>query len=350
MILRTAPKTFLTFLISAIFLSSTFAQEKYPQTPDELFRAFANAFLARDLDTVKKLCVYTENLDLISQLPKFSKVKLAEVQKQLAALPIKWYKPGDQIKIHGANQTVNDVMSNDRRKIATVKLLEMVYPVAVKKMRTGQWKVDPLLMLQSIGKTLDLERKKNRKNFRINLNGELIYLNESEEINFKDKEGKEHKVTLYKNDIQHYKDGRVQFQYHRDMEVYPGKGKNCFVYTLNSDLSPEIHVLIYDKGSNKRIEMTKFINIWIDNYKSKDAIFEKQQLKDTKQEINGKEYPGKIMYVKEQDKVYYNQFYFFEEKGTLMGVFARSKTIDTGLLNQYLSILCESVYPVKGKK
>ena len=96
--------------------------------------------------------------------------------------------------------------------------------------------------------------------------------------------------------------------------------------------------------------MQRFINIWIENYKSKDAVFEKQMLKNTKQMINGKEHAGKILYVNQQGVVYYNQFYFFEENGVLMGVFARSKTSDTGLLNQYLSILSESVYPVKGKK
>ena len=134
------------------------------------------------------------------------------------------------------------------------------------------------------------------------------------------------------------------------MEVFPGKGKKSFVYTLNSDLSPEIHVLVYEKGAMLGDAMQRFINIWIENYKSKNAVFEKVMLKNTKQIINGKEYAGKIMYVKLKDSVYYNQFYFFEEKGVIMGIFARSKTIDTGLLNQYLSILCESVYPVKGKK
>jgi len=184
----------------------------------------------------------------------------------------------------------------------------------------------------------------------VDLNGQLIYMNENEKVVFKDADGKENTITLFKNEIQHYKDGRVSFQYHRDMEVYPGKGKNCFVYTLNSDLSPEIHVLVYDKGVNLATEMQKFINIWIENYKSMDAVFEEKRLKNSKQFINGKEYAGKIMYVKNHENVFYNQFYFLEVDGAVIGIFARSKTIDTGILNQYLSILCEKVYPVTGKK
>lgn len=336
-------------IITLLFLLPGNSQEKAVQTADQLFRDFTNAFLERDVTTIKKLCIYTENIDIISQLPKMEKVKLDEVKKNFASLPIKWYLPGEIIKIHGSQITVNDVMVNERKRIGTVRLLEMVYPVALRKLRTGEWKVDPFLMIQSIHKGLEVERKKNRRNFRIDLNGELIYLNEGEKVKFKDKDGKEHELSLFKNDIQHYKDGRVSFQYHRDMEVFPGKGKNCFVYTMTTDLSPEVHVLIYEKGAKLEDEMQRFINIWIENYKSKDAVFEENMLKNTKQIINGKEYAGKIMYVKQQDKVYYNQFYFLEVEGAVMGIFARSKTIDTGLLNKYLSILCEKVYPVKRK-
>ena len=337
-------------LISLYFLLPVHSQKKVTFTPDQLFRDFGNAFLERDLTTIKKLCIYTENLDVISQIPKIEKVKLEEIKKKFAKLPIKWYLPGEVMKIHGSQIPVNDKMADDHNRIGTVRLLEMVYPIALRKnRRSGEWKVDPFLMIQSIHKALKAERKKNRRNFRINLNGELIHLNEGEKVKFKDKEGKEHEVSLFKNDIQHYKDGRVEFQYHRDMEVFPGKGKNCFVYTMTSDLSPEIHVLVYDKGAKLNEEMQRFINIWIENYKSKDAIFEEKMLKNTKQIINGKEHAGKLMYVKQQNKVYYNQFYFLEINGVLMGIFARSKTIDTGLLNQNLSILCEKVYPVKRK-
>jgi len=336
-------------LISFLLTLTLFSQKKATPTADELFRAFGNAFLERDVAAVKKLSIFRDNIDIISQLPKFTKEKLVEIKKSFAQLPIKWYLPGEIIKIHGSQITVNDVMVNDRKRIGTVRLLEMVYPIALRKLRTGEWKVDPFLMIQSINKGLEIERKKNRRNFRINLNGELIYLNEGEKVDFTDKAGKKHELSLFKNDIQHYKDGRVSFQYHRDMEVFPGKGKNCFVYTMNSDLSPEVHVLVYEKGAKLNEEMQRFINIWIENYKSKDAIFEEKMLKNTKQIINGKEYAGKIMYVKQQDKVYYNQFYFLEINGQVVGIFARSKTIDTGLLNQYLSILCEKVYPVKGK-
>ena len=343
--LKNCTAAFVVFL----FVLSSYAQEKKEPTPDDLFRQFANAFLERNLDEVKKVCIYTENIDVIGQLPKLNATQLAKAKKELMSLPIKWYLPGEMIKIHGSNIKVNDVMSNDRKKIGNIKMLEMVYPLALKKLRTGTWKVDPFLMIQSISKTIELERKKNRRNFRIDIDGELLYLNEGEKVPYKDKHGNEHIVSLFKNEVQHYRDGRVGFQYHRDMEVFPGKGKKCFVYTLNSDLSPEIHVLVYEKGVSLAEEMQRFINIWIENYKSKDAVFEKTMLKNTKQMINGKEYAGKIMYVKQQESVYYNQFYFFEEKGQVMGVFARSKTIDTGLLNQYLSILCERVYPVTGK-
>ena len=341
------------FLVAFIVLLSTFsafAQKQPTKTADEVFKLFAEGFLERDLKKVKDHSIYTENIEVITQLPKLNAAQLEQVKKNLQSLPIKWYLPGEIIKIHGSQITVNDVMVNDRKRIGNIKLLEMVYPIALRKLRTGEWKVDPYLMIQSINKTIEIERKKNRRNFRIDLDGQLVYLNENEQVEFEDKDGKKHKVTLFKNDIQHYRDGRVTFQYHRDMEVYPGKGKNCFVYTLNSDLSPEIHVLVYDKGATLATEMQRFIEIWIENYKSKDGVFEEKTLKNTRQSINGTEIAGKIMYVKQHENVYYNQFYFFEKNGVVMGLFARSKTIDTGLLNQYLSILCEKVYPVKGKK
>ena len=343
-------KPYYCILVVFALIFSAYAQEKKESTADDLFREFATAFLERDLDVIKKICVYTENLDVIGQLPKLPKAQLEKAKKELASLPIKWYLPGENIKIHGSHIKVNDVMSNDRKRIGNIKMLDMVYPIALKKSRTGKWQIDPFLMVQSISKTIEIERKKNRRNFRIDINGELLYLNEGEKVAYKDKHGNDHQLSLYKNEVQHYRDGRVAFQYHRDMEVFPGKGKNCFVYTMNSYLSPEVHVLIFDKGAKMGEEMQRFINIWVENYKSKDAVFEKTLLKNTKQQINGKEHAGKILYVNQQGVVYYNQFYFFEENGVLMGLFARSKTSDTGLLNQYLSILSESVYPVKGKK
>ncbi len=345
-------KKIIYFLFVLIYCSlAVLSQEKaVEKSPDEVFKLFAEAFLKRDLEKMKEYSVFTENIELVKQLPKLEEKVLASSLKDLKELPIKWYAPGEVIKIHGSQISVNDVMSNDQRKIGNIKLLEMVYPIALRKLRTGEWKVDPYLMLQSINKSLEIERKKNRRNFRVEIDGQLVYLNENEEIEFEDKDGKSHKMTLFKNAIQHYKDGRISFSYHRDIDVYPGKGKNFFVYTMTSDMSPELHLLVYDKGVNKDEEMKKFIDIWIENYKIKEAVFEEKVLKETKQEINGREINGKILYVKMADSVYYNQFYFFELRGAVIGVFARSKTVDIGILNQYMAILCENIQLNEGKK
>ena len=251
-------KTCTYTLVVFSYIFSALAQKKKEPTPDDLFREFGSAFLDRNLDVIKKISVYTENIDVIGQLPKLPKARLDKAKKELASLPIKWYLPGEMIKIHGSHIKVNDVMSNDRKRIGNIKMLDMVYPIALKKSRTGVWKIDPFLMVQSITKSIEIERKKNRRNFRIDINGELLYLNEGEKVAYKDKHGNEHELSLFKNEVQHYKDGRVAFQYHRDMEVYPGKGKNCFVYTLNSDLSPEVHVLVFDKGAKLGEENAAF--------------------------------------------------------------------------------------------
>ena len=123
--------------------------------------------------------------------------------------------------------------------------------------------------------------------------------------------------------------------------------KGGFVYTLNTELGPEVHLLVYDQGADLQEVAKKYINIWIENYEVNDAQFEKQQLKDAKQEINGKMVDGKVMYVRQAGKVFYNQFYFFKhESGQVIGVFAKCRNIDTGLLNKYLKIACEDLRPL----
>jgi hypothetical protein len=240
-------------------------------------------------------------------------------------------------------------MSNETKRIGNIKILDFVYPLQLKKLRTGQWKVDPTFMIQSVRKQVDTESKRKRKNFRVELDGTLYYLNEGEMINFKDDAGKDRVIKLFKNDIQHYKDGRISFQYHKGMDVFPGPSKNGFVYTLNSDLGPEVHVLLYKEGADLKTERERFIKLWIENYEVKDARFEKVRLKNVSQSINGKENDGKVMYVILNGNVLYNQFNFLEIDGRVVGVFGKSKSADAGLLNQYLAIVCENIRPAKRK-
>jgi hypothetical protein len=336
-----------TIFFSLILTSAS--QLKNENSPDFIFKSFATAFLQQDIKKMKSLSIFTENLKILLQMPKLEKEKLEATFKKLKETPIKWYQEGDLVKIRGGQIRVNVLMANENKRIGTVHVLDFVYPLALKKLRNGQWVVDPTFMVQSVKKQVDSTSKRKRKNFRIDLDGVLYYLNEDEKVTFTDENKKEHVLKLFKNDIQHYKDGRISFQYHKDMEVFPGPSKNGFVYTLNSDVGPEVHVLIFNKGSKIKDEQDKFINAWIENYEVKDARFEEKRLKDVKQSINGQEHAGKVMYVILNGKVIYNQFYFLEVEGQVIGLFGKSKSVDAGLLNQYLTIVCESIKPGKGR-
>ena len=329
-----------------IFICLTAGAQEELKNPDTAFKAFVSAFLEKDMEKLKKLTLYNEELDVLAQAQTPQGEELRNAKKTLQELSIKWYEVGDIVKIRGAPIKVNDIMVNDRRKLGTIRLLDFVYPVIVRKLRAGNiWKVDPTFVINSIKKKLKNEQKFKRKDFRIILDGKAFHLNEGEKIIAKTDDGKEHRIVLFKNEIQHYKDGRIAFHYHRDMDVFPNKMQDGSVYTLSTDLGPEIHILVYKPGTELKAAMDKYIKVWVENYEVKDSQFEKNLLKDTRQEINGKEYPGKVMYVKEGLRVVYNQFYFFELNGTVVGLFARCKTSDTGLLNQYLKIVCEQIVP-----
>jgi hypothetical protein len=60
------------FLISAIFLFSTFAsaQEKTGNDPDSVFKSFAAAYFMHDLKKMQSLTVYTENLKTLLGMPR----------------------------------------------------------------------------------------------------------------------------------------------------------------------------------------------------------------------------------------------------------------------------------------
>jgi hypothetical protein len=338
-------RNFFIFFVS-IFLMSLSAQEVVKvATPDDVFRDYAAAFFDQDLEKLKSLTFFADELEVLVQIPKVSKDQLLDIKKRLQETPIKWYTVGEVIKINGAPITVNDVMVNESKMLGTIRMLEMVYPIILRKSRTSEeWKVDPTFMIQSVKKHLKIENKRNQRDFRIELDGELFYLNEGERIVAKDNKGVEHRIVLFKNEIQHYKDGRLRFHYHKDMDVYPNKMVGGFVYSLSSDLGPEIHLMVYDKGASLASTKDKYINMWIENYKANDAVFEENALKPVRQEINGQMIDGSVMYVRSEGKVLYNQFYFFEENGAVIGVFAKCSNIDTGILNQYLKIACEDLH------
>ena len=343
------------FLVLTVFFLLSLpllAQKENGNDPDTVFKEFASAYFLQDFKKLESVSIYKDNLKTLMEMPRHNNDKLAALLKELKDVPIKWYEPGENVKIHGGNITVNETMSNEYRRVGNVKMLDFVYVLQLKKMRTGEWRVDPTFMIQSVRKQIDRESKRKRKNFRVELGGELYYLNAGEQITVKDDSGKEEVMKLFKNDIQHYKDGRISFQYHKEMDVFPGPGKNGFVYTLNSDLGPEIHVIIYNRGSKLEEERDRFIKLWVENYEVQHATFEEKRLKDIKQSINDKEYPGKVMYVIINGKIVYNQFNFLEINNRVVGVFGKSKNVDAGLLNQYLAIVCENIKPAvkKGAK
>lgn len=336
------------FFILLFLVSSLTAQDKELEAAEELFYSFTEAYFERDLTKMKSFCLFNEDMEILDDQPAYTKAKLVELKKTLRATPVKWHTVGEVIKINNAPIRVNEIMVNDRKKIGTIRMLEMVYPLILRKSRASNtWKIDPTFMIQSVKKHLKTEMKRNARDFRIVFDGKTFHLNEGEKIIVEDLKGVSHRVTLYRNEIQHYKDGRVKFHYHKDMEVFPNKMKGGFVYTLTSELGPELHLLIYDKGADLQQVAEKYINVWIENYEVNDAQFEKKQLKEARQEINGEMVDGKVLYVRQGGKVLYNQFYFFEsETGTVVGVFAKCKAVDTGLLNKYLKIACEDLKPL----
>ena len=345
----------LIYSLFFLFLSSAFlnAQDKDLEAAEKVFYEFAEAYFEHDIDKLKALTYFNDELNLLLEMPEYTAEELVELKKRLRATPIKWNEVGEIIKINNAPIRINEIMVNERRKIGTIKLLEMVYPIIVKKSRaTKAWKVDPTFMIQSIKKHIKTEMKRNQRDFRFIFDGKTFHLDEGEKIIVKDARDVAHRLVLYRNEIQHYKDGRINFHYHKDMEVFPNKMKGGFVYTLTAELGPEVHLLIYDKGADLQEVAKKYINVWIENYEVNDAQFEKQQLKEAKQEVNGKLIDGKVMYVRQADKVLYNQFYFFQhQSGHVVGIFAKCRNIDTGLLNKYLKIAHENLQPLaRGEK
>ena len=142
-----------------------------------------------------------------------------------------------------------------------------------------QQKIDPTFMIQSIKKHIKIEMKRQQRDFRIIFDGETFHLNEGKKTIVEDVKGITHRVTLYRNEIQHYKDGRISFHYHKEMEVFPNKMPGGFVYTLTAEYGPEVHLLVYDQGSNLQEVAKKYINIWIENYEVNDAQFETEKFK-----------------------------------------------------------------------
>ena len=338
--------SFLFLFLTIIFALN--AEDKELEAAEKVFYEFTEAYFAHDMEKLKAVTYYNDELNLLLEMPGYTKEELVELNKKLRATPIKWNEVGEIIKINNAPIRVNEIMVNERKKIGTIRLLEMVYPLIVKKMRgTNEWKVDPTFMIQSLKKHIKIEMKRNQRDFRIIFDGKTYHLNEGEKIIVEDLQKVAHRIVLYRNEIQHYKDGRISFHYHKDMEVFPNKMKGGFVYTLNTELGPEVHLLVYDQNADLQEVAEKYINIWIENYEVNDAQFEKQKLKDAKQEINGKMVDGKVMYVRQAGKVFYNQFYFFKhEYGKVVGVFAKCRNIDVGLLNKYLKIACEDLRPL----
>ena len=340
------------FLLSFIFLYLSInmlnAQDKELEAAEKIFYEFTEAYFEHDLEKMKALTYFNDELGLLLEMPEYTAAELKDLKKRLRETPVKWNEVGEIIKINNAPIRINEIMVNERRKIGTIRLLEMVYPLIIKKSRASNaWKVDITFMTQSIKKHIKNEMKRNQRDFRIIFDGKTFHLDEGEKIIVKDAQDIAHRLVLHRNEIQHYKDGRVSFHYHKDMEVFPNKMKGGFVYTLNAEIGPEVHLLIYDKGADLQEVAKKYINIWIENYEVNDAQFESQQLKDAKQEINGKLIDGKVMYVREAGKVFYNQFYFFKnQSGQVIGVFAKCRNIDTGLLNKYLKIACEDLRPL----
>jgi hypothetical protein len=339
-------KIFVILHISCL-LFAVGAQEKTKVTPEEIFYQFTEAYFEHDLAQLKALTFYNDELESLLQMPKFTGKELIALKKKLRQTPIDWHGVGEVIKINNAPIRINEIMANERKKIGTIHLLEMVYPIILRKTRaTNEWKVDPTFVIQSIKKHIKIQMKKNQRDYRIIFDDKTYHLNEGEKIIIEDLKGISHRVVLFRNEIQHYRDGRVRFHYHKDMEVFPNKMKGGHVYTLNSELGPEVHLIVYDQGVTLQEAEKKYINVWIENYEVNDGQFEKERFKNVRQEINGKLVDGKVMYVRQAGKVFYNQFYFFQEEGRVLGVFAKCRNIDTGLLNKYLKVATEELLPL----
>ncbi|NQZ56728.1 MAG: hypothetical protein HRT88_04565 [Lentisphaeraceae bacterium] len=342
-------QNFKHFLITALLMNficgSLIAQEtKKPIGPKQVFKAFVSAYFDHDLKTMQKVAYYDDEMKVLLEMPQLKGADLSKAKTLLKGIEIFWHIPGDLIKLQGGNITVNDQMSNTNKRIGTIRHLDFVYPLSVRKSRrTGLWKVDAMFAINSIARTVRRNKIRDMKDYRIFLDGQVVHLDEEEEGTITDKEGKKHTISLFRNEVQQYKDGRVHFQYHKEMSVFPNKMKDGFIYTLTSQIGAEIHILVYDKGVNLIQARQKYIDLWIENYTIKKALFEQQRLKKSSQEINSNEVAGSIMYVRQENKVIYNQFYFFEDKGRTLGLFARGKNFDTSQINLYLKIASKNI-------
>lgn len=138
-------------LIMTIPLLFTCCINEVPEHPsDFIFKEFVKAYLIQDSKKIQSLSLYNEELNILYGAPTRNEETIKRLFKDLKYAQISWHNPGDRVKIQKTTLIVNELMSNNKRRVGNLNINEFPYLLLLKKMKNGEWKIDPTLMISTI--------------------------------------------------------------------------------------------------------------------------------------------------------------------------------------------------------
>jgi len=324
-------KFLLIFFLSLL----TQAQDKMPET-ELLVRRFIHALIDKDEARIKALCLDHHNIKSLWQGQAKPEAERDELKRELNKLDIDWLEEGDSFRFGGKVFSVNENMISKRHQIARVKMIEYGFPIHLSKVG-GNWYIQPLFIVNVYQREIAIESKKNRRNYTVTIDGVDIPLNEEEEGSYTLSNGQKLKVSMRKNLYQNFEDSKVHISYSRDLDINKSIDRNCIVYRLSGELSTNLMIQIYDKGSTLETVQKYVTNSFIENYRSMEYTLEETPLRNGKIIRKNKVLEGKDLYSKRNDVIHLDRFFFWEEKGCVIGVVMQTEMTDSVAGRDYLN-------------
>ena len=311
------------------------AQDKMPET-ELLVRRFIHALIDKDEARIKALCLDHHNLKSLWQGKIKPENERDQLKRELSKLDIDWLEVDDTFRLNDKLMTVNENMVTKSRQIARVKMIEYGFPIQISKL-SGQWYIQPLLIVNIFQREIIADSRKNRRNFTITIDGKDIPLNENEEGTLKLPDGKELKISLRKNLYQNFEDSKVHISYSRDLNISKNLDENCIVYRLSGELSPSLMVQVYEKDKSLE-EVRKYVTeSFIENYRSMGYTLKNPPILEIDIARKNKIVKGHMLKYKNNNVTYFDRYFFWQEKNQVVGIVAQTELTDLTAATDYLN-------------
>ena len=331
-------KLLLFFTFFCFFAS---AEDKMSET-ELLVRRFIHALIDKNEANIRALCLDHHNLKVLWTGDKKNQDQRDQAKRELSKLDIDWLEEGDSFRWSGKVFSVNENMITKRHQIARVKMIEYGFPIHLSKVG-GVWYIQPLFIINVFQREIAADIKINRRNYTVVIDGKEIPLNEDEEGIYKTADGTELKISMRKNLFQNYEDKEVILSYSRDLTLSKSREKNCSIYRFKSELSPSLMVQVYKAGSNINETRQYVVNSFIENYRAMEYTLEATPTRPAKAIRNQEIIEGLDLYSKRNDVVHLDRFFFWEEKGRVLGVILQLEITDSVAGADYFSHIMKEI-------